>query len=114
MKYKVHYAKLGLDSDIPTYEFNDKYERLKFIWDNTMGRKKECVWLVTTDREAEVYVTDKCVRVWNYVEFMPLLYDSEELFLFEFDSYQEAYKVALHMAEVSPMCYSPDYNPNTV
>jgi len=114
MKYRLHYAKLGLDTDIPTHEFSDKSERLKFFVENTLDRKGECVWLVTTDREAEVYVTHRCVRVWHYVQFMPLLYESEEWFLFEFDSYQEAYNVALHMAEVSPMCYSPDYNPNTV
>ena len=109
MSYKLHYAKLDLQGDIPCLNFKNWKERMLFICDKVTG-SKEKVFVLSINYNADesidsVYVFD----IWNCVRFLrDKKYNSIHytFYLQEYPSYEEAYKVALDMKEVSPFCYT--------
>jgi hypothetical protein len=111
MNYKLHYAPIDLgQEDIPCYEFATSKERVKFIEDIIYKKSEEVVFVLCF----EDYIQD-CVYVGDSVmTFEPLWRISDEdissypenAYLQEYESYEEAYKVALDMKETNPFCYN--------
>ncbi len=113
---KVHYAKLNLQGDIPCYEFQGIEDLRTFvngIIDQHSGFKAEnMVYLIAI--QDDVFVTENLQLVQelfdgNLNSAYPF-YEGEDIFIQEYQSYQEAYKVALDMKEDSPLCYSSQTN----
>lgn len=109
---KVHYAKLNLQGDIPCYEFQGIEDLRTFvngIIDQHSGFKAEnMVYLIAI--QDDVFVTENLQLVQelfdgNLNSAYPF-YEGEDVFIHEYQSYEEAYKVALDMKEDSPLCYS--------
>ena len=115
----LHLAKINLEDDIQAYMFDDLIELKGYALSEA---SYDVVRLVSVfDR---VFVCEDIADVLNFIDTMvykkyPLLdlqsklnaiRESEEeiinIFLQEYASYEEAYKVALDMAEISPLCYS--------
>ena len=109
MNYKLHYAELNLQGDIHCIGFKNWKERLSFLMDKIICPQKK-VFIISINYNANesidsVYVFD----VWNCVRFLnEKRYNSSHytFFLQEYESYEEAYKVALNMKEVNKLCYS--------
>jgi type III secretion system FlhB-like substrate exporter len=110
MVYKIHYAKLDLQGDIPCLEFTSIEEVRSFITSIVYPLKmvNEKVYVIAI--QDEVIVTENGLLVeelfdGNLNSAYPF-YEGEDIFIQEYPSYEEAYKVALDMKEVSPLCYT--------
>ena len=110
MACKIHYAKLNLQGDIPCLEFTSIEEVRSFIASIVYPVKmvNEKVYVIAI--QDEVIVTENGLLVeelfdGNLNSAYPF-YEGEAIFIQEYPSYDEAYKVALDMKEVSPLCYT--------
>jgi hypothetical protein len=110
MSYKVYYAQLHLQGDVPCLEFASIEEIRSFItgiiYPLKMASEKVYVVLI----QGEVIVTDNVLLIeelfdGNLTSAYPF-YEGEDIFIQEYQSYEEAYKIALMMKEFSPLCYS--------
>jgi hypothetical protein len=113
-KFKLHYAELELQDDIPCFEFDSKYKMLDYISNIYKNNhfttlNKVCLVAIWDD----LIVVDSVSRIIEFVNNgvdNHLSLELQEVFLQEYDSYEEAYKVALNMKEDSPLCYSNKIN----
>ena len=109
--YKVNYASIDLKGDIPTFSFNGWKERLSFLTDKIIGSKNK-VFLLSINYNSDNDIDDVYVfNIWNCVRFLEEKKYNSNHFAFhlqEYDSYEEAYKVALDMKEENELCYSKD------
>ena len=108
MKHKLYYAHAELEGDVPMYEFDLMEDLALFVLEKV---RENLVYIVAYDDE--VFVTDNLALVVELFErklksFYPF-YEGERCpHIQEYYSYEEAYKVALDMKEVSPLCYDPE------
>jgi hypothetical protein len=110
-KYKLNFSELNSNSDVECLEFTSAKKRSAFIADRVIGSiyndpKKVFTLIVKysdNDERDDVYVFDK----WECIDLV-VKQSWEEFWLFEWDSYEEAYKNALDLKEISPLCYSPE------
>lgn len=101
---KLYYSELGSDSDIETLEFKSAKSRMDYIYNKVARCNPKRVFTLIIEHSEDyssVYVFDKWVCIdliagWGFKEF----------WLYEWDSYEEAYKNALDIKEESPLCYS--------
>ena len=110
MSYKLHYAKLDLQGDIPCLEFPSIEEVRSFITSIVYPLKMVNKKVYVVAIQDEVIVTENGLLVeelfdGNLNSAYPF-YEGEDIFIQEYSSYEEAYKVALDMKEVSPLCLS--------
>lgn len=120
MNYKVHYAAKKLNGDIPVYSFSTLTEVLAFTL-TELNNSEDTVFLLSINDLTLVseYAgliagsIDSTIKAYsptiikNGISELDEEYDNEfDIFIQEYSSYQEAYKVALEMAEESPLCYS--------
>lgn len=108
MSYKLHYAKLDLQGDIPCLEFPSIEEVRSFITSIVYPLKMVNKKVYVVAIQDEVIVTENGLLVeelfdGNLNSAYPF-YEGEDIFIQEYSSYEEAYKVALDMKEVSPLC----------
>jgi len=70
----------------------------------------DCIWLATEDGEkGEILITENVQTLINAVKngHFNLLWNSpQNFFVQEYQSYEDAYKVALDMRETNPRCYN--------
>ena len=112
MKYKLHYANLELDSDIPCYKFNLKEELQGFILAES---ELDSVYLVSIFNE--VFVTSNMLPLLWFIDKFTTTEEVQhnkeiEIFIQEYESFEEAYIVALDMQEIKPNCYSEETKNN--
>jgi hypothetical protein len=124
-KYELHYAdiNLGLEADVPCY----KYETFNELIGACRCRIKqtlETVYLLTYEidyqdkinpnpkfPETEVFVTSSPSALNLHLDNIKnkLWYHKNiainKIFLQEYESYEDAYQVAIMMKEISPLCY---------
>lgn len=111
MKVNLHYAKLDLqDDDIPCYEFTSIEEVRSFITSIVYPLKmvNEKVYVIAI--QDEVIVTENGLLIeelfnGNLNSAYPF-FENEDIFIQEYPSYEDAYKVALDMKETSSLCYN--------
>jgi hypothetical protein len=109
MKYKLHYAKINSQGDIPCLEFQTIDEVRSFIASIVYPLQivNEKVYLVSI--QDEVIITENGLLIEelfdvNLNSAYPF-FEGEDIFIQEYYSYEEAYKVALAMKEDSELCY---------
>jgi len=108
MIYKIHYAKIDLnDGDIPCLVFNSIKRVRAFIASivyplKTVNGK---VYLIAI--QDEVIVTENGLLLQELFDHklnsVYPFYEGEDIFIQEYPSYEDAYKVAIDMKEVSPL-----------
>lgn len=111
MIYKLHHAHLELKGDIPCYKV-DSENSLKALIITEINTNYS-VLLVSLFEE--VYVTDNLFYAVNFIEkfissnhfrmFGKKLKEID-IFMQEFESFEDAYKVALSMNEYKDNCYN--------
>ena len=124
MNYKLHYAPLDLNGqDIQELNFTSKTDMALFVQSIVLPIKLHAdrVYLCAFP-EDEIIVTEDGFFVLSLFEkdckyldkfFTGLVKENGELvdfpneyFLQEYETYEEAYKVALDMREPNPLCYN--------
>jgi hypothetical protein len=91
------------DGDVLRIKFNNKNELLDYLKEL---KSFDCIWLVTDDCEfGEILITQNLDTVINcFKKNMFSILD--KLFVQEYQTYEDAYKVALGMRESNPKCYN--------
>jgi hypothetical protein len=109
MKYKLHYAKLELDKDIPCLEFSSIKNRNNFITDKVISGGQSKVFILGIEHGSNIdsiYIFDNFVTISFLNDLRLSRWDT--MFLQEYSSYEAAYEIALSMKEDSPLCYEPE------
>lgn len=105
--YELHYADLILNGDISVFNFKTFDELVDFANFKTREKKGECVFLITKDHQnCRPFITDNPFDIEFLLTKMPGMGFKSATFIQEYESFEEAYKVALSMVEESPLCYS--------
>jgi hypothetical protein len=105
MKYKLHYAKLKLEGDIPCLEYTSGKSRMGAIMDRVCTKPKVFLLNIsnTNGDDIATFVFE------HYWEILFLEKDNLKnypiMYLQEYNSYEAAYKAALEMKEPNPLCY---------
>lgn len=105
--FKLHYANVDLrDSDIPCFEFKNHSRMVDFIDEKCINRHGEVVWLLAKEGFTDVFISESHLSIQNYLSKMACWQTTGNYFLQEYPSFEDAYRVALDMAEISPLCYN--------
>lgn len=123
--YYLHYAPIDLgEKDIARYEFKTIAEIQDFLElmclsnekaESPIYKQSKVVYIFTYQNidendhdDCEVFITEKIhviTDLFNQAHFWG--FDTlNDFFLFEYESYEDAYKNALDMKEDSPLCYN--------
>ena len=99
---------LGIyNGDIDVIPFNTQAELCEYLKELDMF---DCIWLATEEGEkGEILITENLQTLISAVEnsHFNLLWNSPQNFhVQEYQTYEDAYKVALDMRETSPRCYN--------
>lgn len=106
-KYILNFSQLNSDADLEAISFTSAKKRANYIAERVIGIKPERVFTLVisyddNDNDAcDVYVFDEWICIQNVVTSR-----WKSFWLFEWSSYEDAYKNALDLKEVNPMCYS--------
>jgi len=111
MDHVLYYAPLELDGDIPKMVFKNWRSRIDFISDKVIGTRDRVFVLVINYLEGagqydSIYIFDNYLDI-RFLSLRKYNSSNHTIHLHEYDSYEEAYKIALDMKEVSQLCYSP-------
>lgn len=92
------------EGDIKELNFETKIDLIDYVKDLI---DFNCIWLATNgDQEnpifQEIVITENIFEIINFIQRI----ESEVLFIQEYQSYEDAYAVALDMRETNPKCYS--------
>lgn len=107
--YKLHYASLDLelDQDIPMFEFKTFDELEHFVSAKARINKGKAVYLIAKDYQSCCpFITDNPFDIEFFLLKMPGMGFKSDTFVQEYESFEEAYKVALSMVEDKKLCYS--------
>lgn len=121
-KIIVHYASILTKDDIPAIEFidsNELFDYLEIIGETT--EQSPVVFVCAIDEvngfASEIFITENIDTIIYNISEYPDILDNEEhcgmdnilnIYLQEYESYEDAYKIALSMKEDSPLCYNKD------
>ena len=130
--YRLNYATVG-KPDIDITEFDTLKELIDVIippegtfFHEEWGVPRNTVFLFTSDRlgddgQSELFpahtiiIDDDYGYICQYIHFLKgydEMDDCTDFFIFEFKSYEEAYKVALQMRETHALCYDVTFYKN--
>ena len=105
--FNLHYASLDLgDNDIPCYGFKKHSHMVDFIDEKCINRKGEVVWLLAKNGSTDVFISESHLSIQDFLSKKYCWQTTGDYFLQEYPSFEEAYRVALDMAEISLLCYS--------
>ncbi len=89
------------DGDIPIIKFANKEDLIEYIYEL---QKFDCVWLFATNSEnSEILITENILFLLLIIKVSSI---EGDVFLQEYQSYEDAYSVALDMKESNPKCYN--------
>jgi hypothetical protein len=119
MKIRIEFARLGQDiTSCFLYGEHDVTEFLNvFLFHyHKDGFAKNMVYLLYIENGDELFVTQNIILIKELLEGKvapcPVLNKTKEfvIFLQEYESYEEAYEVALLIKEINPLCYNNPIN----
>jgi hypothetical protein len=102
---------LGMgDGDIVLIEFHTQFDLCEYLKELS---RFDCIWLAADDGEkGEILITENVQILIKAVEnsYFNLLWNSlQNFFVQEYETYEDAYKVALDMREGNPKCYNDNH-----
>lgn len=105
--YRLHYAQLHDFESIPCYEFKTFEEVVGFSMSTSRINKGRAVYLIVKDFETTFpFVTDNPFDIEYILTKMPGMGFKSDTFIQEYNSFEEAYRVALTMVENKSLCYT--------
>lgn len=110
MRYELHYAKKDLQGDIPCVVIPNKQELLLRLLNNHWCIDEDntvflCAIETPPNDDGIILVDDDFLNIQVFVNSHTNTPTMKKIFIQEYSSYEEAYKVALDMKEVSKLCY---------
>ena len=115
-KYKIYYAPVDLQGDIPCLEFSLIDEVRSFISSIVYPIRmvNEKIYVVAI--QDEIIVTENGLFIDDLFnkQFFSVypFYECDEIHIQEYLSYEEAYKIALEMREPNRLCYDNNTDKN--
>ena len=103
--FKLHYAELNLQGDIPCFEFRTHAQLIDFIDEKCINRSSQLVWLLAREDSSDIFISENHLSIQDFLKNKYLWDFRGEYFLQEYSSYEEANKVALSMYENKHLCY---------
>jgi hypothetical protein len=103
--YKLHYASIDLEGDIPCFEFKKHAKMINFIDEKCIGRTSQCVWLIAKLKTTDIFISDSSLSIQDFIKSKHLWVIPDHYFLQEYASFEEAYHAAILINETSPMAY---------
>lgn len=105
--FKLHYASLDLgNNDIPCFEFKKHSQMIDFIDEKCINRNGKVVWLLAKEDFTDVFISENHLSIQDFLSKKYCWQTTGNYFLQEYTSFEDAYRVALDMSEISPLCYS--------
>ena len=99
-RYKLYYSELNSTSDVQSLEFSSVVQREQFVLGKTMNieRKEKVFVFIIKHLDDEKYANALVFKYWNDFDrfFKP---SAKEVFLFEFNTYKEAYEFCIKYKE---------------
>ncbi len=120
MKYKLHYAALELDGDIPCYSFNSQaklintilgFEDHKRMVSNLRNPNEVYLCAIENaphDFDGTILVDHKPEQIISFIKDHTNTPTMKNIFLQVYSSYEEAYNVALNMKSSNHLCYDKE------
>jgi len=113
---ELHYAKIDFTGDdIPVIMFDSsmhlcewifsKSKESKYVFLGGIESEKMDEVIITSDLQQYIFILDKLIN--DYCQGLDV-----KIFHQEYESFEEAYKVALDMKEPDELCYSPKNDDN--
>jgi hypothetical protein len=106
-KYVVNYHSLDDEGDVKVIPFKTPKKRASFLFEKIVSENCGGVYVLIINKnissDLSVYIFDKISDIEPH-----LLTLWKDVSLFECDSYEDAYKLALDLKEINPRCYSKD------
>jgi len=102
-KYKLHYSALNSTKDVEIIEFSSGKKRSQFIADLIIGINPKRVFTLIvkySNEHSDIYIFEHYQCIEKIVNNM-----WDEMFLFEWECYEEAYHNAITLKEYSELCY---------
>lgn len=99
---------LGIyDGDVAVIKFNNQTDLCDYLQEL---ERFDCIWLATKDCEkGEILITENLQTLISAVEnshFNLLWNTPQDFFVQEYQTYEDAYRIALDMRETNPKCYN--------
>jgi hypothetical protein len=105
--YELHYAKLNLKGNIPVYKFESFNDLSNYVLKILSSNQDKRVYVIAKDFETRCpIITDDIDDVYFVLNKFPSFGFKSATFIQEYNSFEEAYKVALTMVENNVLCYS--------
>ena len=105
-KYKLHFSELNSTLDVECLEFTSAKKRSSFIADRVIANNPIRVFtLIVNYNEDRKYSDVYVFENWSCIQDV-VNSKWTEFWLFEWESYSDAYKNALDLKETNPLCYS--------
>lgn len=110
MKYKIHYSKLNDQiCEIPCYEFESEKNVQIFITNLAYPTKVDADKVYVVVVQDDVIITENGAFVIELFEHklnsVYPYYEGAFIAIYECESYEEGYKLALNIKEPNPLCY---------
>ena len=105
----IHLHLAIYDGDVEVIDFDTIPKLCEYLQEL---KSFDCIWLATDDGEKdEIVITENLQVLIGCVyngHFSSLGYVNKNFFVQEYQTYEDAYKVALDMREGNPKCYNND------
>lgn len=93
---------LGIgEGDVKIYNFKNIAKLCKFI---SEFKKYDCIWVFAEDGDGEIIITKSIDNIIKTIKAN--IFNNMEFFMQEYQTYEDAYAVALNMKEINPKCYN--------
>jgi len=103
VNFRLEYANID-KNEIESLGFKKHHQMIDFIDEKCLGRMG-IVWLVAREGSTDVFISESHMSIQDFLEKKSTWNCVGLYFLQEYTCFEDAYKVALNMAEISPLCY---------
>jgi len=99
----LEYANID-KNEIESLGFKKHRQMIDFI-DEKCFQRRGIVWLIAKKGSSDVFISESHLSIQDFLQKKFTWNCVGIYFLQEYTSFEDAYKVALGMAEISPLCY---------
>lgn len=104
MSYNLNFSDIDSIDDVHQITFDEHEDLVDFIDAIGYQRKDKVVYVLGKDGMDDLFISDNYLRIQSFLEKMSLFQTVGDYFLFEFKTYDEAYKYALSYLETNELC----------
>ena len=109
-EYTLHFAELPIDEDIQQFKFKHFRELRKKVFDLLNPKTNDRIYLYTIDgQRTPILIHENPRHIIDSMNGLMLgeieLMEERHFFIQEYETYEDAFKVALDMHEPNELCY---------